>query len=444
MIEEEPHRLQAEGKIRVTDEEARQPRRLSHICDEQAKERLQDPELESDHHDKEERREIERLRDVIRVMEEAKKAAEQKERERKREEKEEMDRIAAKERESERRQGEEMAREAEEQRKRERIRIAEMQLRLERRKVLEQIRVTDEEARHPQQSFHISDEQAKEGLQDPESDHHDKEERREIERLRDEIRVMKKAKAAEEKERERKREEKEELNRIAAKERENERRRQSEEMARVEAEEQRRRERIRIAEEDSVMRRMLERKKALEQEAMERLREPKATRTAGMESIASEEDESGEESSSEAAVRKPADKNKKANNAPTVPSVGAFRGQSPSPAPPMFPPSLHPGHYPVDVSPHPWYPYGGPTNGSPPATNHISGFNNSRIAGGIKIGNVTNSDSTRGGDAGEPSLHEASNLIADLGNFQCLVRNKLQYLVRNTPPDRGNGLSPVK
>jgi len=358
MIEEEPHRLQAEGEIRATDEEARQPQRLSHISDEQTRERLQDSE--SDHHDKEGRGEIELLREEIRVMKEA---AEEKEKEHKREETEKMDRIAAKERENERRrQSEEMARaEAEERRK------------LERRKALEQVE---------------------------KSDHHDKEGRGEIELLREEIRVMKEA--AEEKEKERKREEMEKMDRIAAQERENEHRRQGEDVARVETEEQRRRERIPITE---------------------------------------EEDESGEESSSEAAqepARKPADKNKKANNAPTMPSAGAFPGH-PSPTPPMFLPSWH---HPVDVPPHLWYsPYVGPTSGSPPATNHVSGFNNARIAGGINIGNVTNGDSTRGG---EPSLHETSNVIADLCNSQCLSRNKLQYLVRNTPPDWGNALSPVK
>jgi len=256
------------------------------------------------------------------------------------------------------------------------------------------IRVTDEEARQPRRLSHISDEQAKETLQDPESD---EEERREIERLREEIRLMKEA--AEENERERKREEKEEADRTAAQERGNERRRQSEEMARVEAEEKRK----------------LERRKALEQD-MERLPEAKATGIAGMQSVVTDQDESGEESPSEATqepARKPADK-KRANNAS---SAGAFPGH-PSLTPPMLLPSLHPGQHPVDVSPHLWYsPYIGPTSGSTPATNHISGFDNARIAGGINIGNVTNSDSTRGGDAGEPSLHETSNVIADLAKF---------------------------
>jgi len=301
-------------------------------------------------------------------------------------------------------------------------------------------RITNDEVRQPRRLSHLFDEQAKERLQDPESDHHDKEECREIERLWDELRMMKEAKVAEEKERERKREEKEEMDRIAAKDREIEHRRQREDMSRVEAEEQWRRERIRIAEEDE-MQRTLEQRKALERvekEDMKRLREAKATRIAGMGSINDEQDDSGEDSSSEAA--QPADKNK-ANNAP---SVGTFPVH-PSPAPPMFLPSLHPGQYPVDVSPHLWYPpYVGPTSGSPPATNHISGFNNARISGGINIGNVTNSDSTKGGDAGEPSLQETSNVIADLAKFQCLIRNKLQYLVRNTPPDWGNALSPAK
>ena len=278
------------------------------------------------------------------------------------------------------------------------------------------VRDTDEEAGQSWRLSHICDEQVKERLQDPESDHHDKEERREIERLRDELRVMKEAKAAEEKERERKREEKEEIYRIAAKERENEHRRQREDMARVEAEEQRRRERIRIAEEDEMQRR-LEQRKRVEKDDTKRLREAKATRISGMESIASEQDESGEELSSEAAkepARKTADKNKKANNAP---SAGAFPGHPP-PAPPMFLPSFHPGQYLVDVPPHLWHPpYVGPTNGSPPVSNHISGFYNARIGGGINIGNVTNSDSTRYGDAGESSLHETSNVITDLCNF---------------------------
>ena len=436
MIEEEPHRLQAEGKIRATDEEARQPQRLSHISDEQTRERLQDSE--SDHHDKEGRGEIELLREEIRVMKEA---AEEKEKERKREETEKMDRIAAKERENERRrQSEEMARaEAEERRK------------LERRKALEQVE---------------------------KSDHHDKEGRGELELLREEIRVMKEA--AEEKEKERKREEMEKMDRIAAQERENERRRQGEDVARAEAEERRKLERRKaleqveksdhhdkegrgeielLREEIRVMKEAAEEKekerKREEMEKMDRIAAQNEHRRQGEDvarveteeqrrreriPIAEEEDESGEESSSEAVqepARKTTDKNKKANNGPTMPSTGAFPGH-PSPTPPMFLPS----HHPVDVPPHLWYsPYVGPTSGSPPATNHVSGFNNARIAGGINIGNVTNGDSTRGG---EPSLHETSNVIADLCNSQCLSRNKLQYLVRNTPPDWGNALSPVK
>ena len=200
-------------------------------------------------------------------------------------------------------------------------------------------RVTDEEARQPQRLSYISYGQVKKRLQDPEIDHQHKEEQREIERLREIIRVMEEAKkAAEEKARERKREEKEEMDRIAAEERENERRCESEETA--------------------------------------------------------QQDESGEESSSEAAkepARKPADKIKKANNAPTMPYVGAFTpARHPSPAPPMF---LHPGQYPIHVSPYLWYSAPvGQTNGSSPAMNHISGFYNARIGGGINIGNVTNSD----------------------------------------------------
>ena len=134
-------------------------------------------------------------------------------------------------------------------------------------------------------------------------------------------------------------------------------------------------------------------------------------------SVASEEDESGEESSSEGLV----DKNTEADNTPTMPT---FPRHS-SPASPMPPPS------------HPWYV--GPTNGLLPlATNYISGFNNARITGGIHIGNVTNSDSTRDGDTGEPTLQKASNAIADFGNVN------VQYLVRHRPPDRRDALSPVK
>ena len=304
--------------------------------------------------------------------------------------------------------------------------------------------VTEEEARQPQRLSHISDERAKERLRVPESDYLAKEE---IERLRDEIRVMKEAnKAAEEKQRERKREEKEMDPMVP--ERENERRRQSEEMARVEAEEQRKRERILIAEEVPVR-----------QEAVERLCETEATRIAegkkkkkgaGRAAIVTphpkldnslkvsgkmkfrleqEDDDrtvvSEQDKSAQKPARKPADKNKKTNNAPMVPSVGAFTGH-PSLAP--SPPLHHLGQSP-DVFPHayPWY----PPHGSLPATNHINGFNNARIAGGIKIGNITNSDITRGGDTGEPTLHEASNTIAEMGNVQCLFRNELQYLVRN-------------
>ena len=135
-----------------------------------------------------------------------------------------------------------------------------------------------------------------------------------------------------------------------------------------------------------------------------------------------QQDESGEESSSEAAkepARKPTDKIKKANNAPTMPSVRASTPpRHPSPAPPMF-------QYPVDGSPHLGYSTPiGPMSGSPPAMNYVSGFNNARIGGEINIGNVTNSDNTKGGSAGEPSLHEMSNVIADLGKFPQVPRQR--------------------
>ena len=238
--------------------------------------------------------------------------------------------------------------------------------------------VTDEEARQPQRSSRTSYKEAKERLQDPESDHQHKEEQTEIERLREVIRVMKEDKKAAEEMEERKREEKE-MDR-------KERARQREDRARVEAEEQRRRERIRIAEEDEKQR-VFDRRRALEQIE----KEAKATRITRMESIMSEQDESGEESSSDA-TEEPAWKL----------------------APPMF---LPPGQYPVDV--FRWYsPYVVPTNRSPPTTNHISGFNKATIDGGVNIGNVTNSDNTKSGNSGESSLHETLNVIADLRNFK--------------------------